>query len=121
MSDNKNKTGAQLIADERRRHKSLGWGPAQDDRLANGELAQAAAYHAAPQANCNQPDQGNDCPDYPKAMGQPGEPKNRLEELIWVGALAAAEIDRMLRAGHKLDTEPVVETEQDLTAAPVVD
>jgi hypothetical protein len=98
-------SGIDLIAAERGRQVTAeGWTPAHDDAHGRGELARAAAVYAQ-------------CPEYRQrarrfgsdiyyAAGWPFEPEawspspdDRVRELVKAGALVAAEIDRLQRAG----------------------
>jgi hypothetical protein len=104
-------TGVDLIAAERRRQVEVeGFTAARDDRYRRGELAQAAAYYAYP---------GEDVASgfthkfgtgsvsistqrllYPAGWSLTTGDKarhDRIKQLAIAGALAAAEIDRLLR------------------------
>jgi hypothetical protein len=103
--------GVDLIAAERRRQVEVeGFDAARDDRCRKGELAQAAAYYAYP---------GDDVATgythkwgtgsfsvstkrllYPAGWSLSAGDKarhDRIKQLAIAGALAAAEIDRLLR------------------------
>ena len=96
-------TGAELIAAERKRQiEEEGWSAEHDDRLAKGQLAKAAMCY------CMEPgddvDNDNKVPpeEWPlkRKLWKP-TPGNRIRELVKAGALAAAEIDRLLRKEGK--------------------
>jgi hypothetical protein len=73
--------GVKLIADERVRQITVkGWSDSHDDAHTNGELIVAAIHYAT--ANC---------------ICKP--PSGRIGNLAKAGALIAAEIDRIMRAG----------------------
>ncbi len=111
------KTGAEMIADERwRQVAEKGWTPEHDDRHEHNELAIAAACYAA---------HGTDDVHVVTqhgalsmggkifVVGEEALPfgelvvfdsmrkKRLLRRLVIAGALIAAEIDRLLRAGAK--------------------
>jgi len=94
------KTGAELIADERRRQiEDEGYTAEHDDKVDQpGELAAAACYYAA------RPEDTRAIQMYPPNWaGQHAKKKSksRLRQLVVAGALIAAEIDRMQRASTK--------------------
>lgn len=115
------RSGAELIAAERQRQLDAeGWTPEHDDRHAKGELAWAATCYAAPEAvvrvHVQQDRDGVGggvgwAEPWPSEWvenanrGEPGvvswrRPKvDRITELVKAGALIAAEIDRLQRAG----------------------
>lgn len=94
-------SGVELIAGERKRQiEKEGWSEQHDDSHCNGELADAAAYHAAT------------APAYRHWRGQQFESiwpegwdskwdhrkkSDRVRQLAIAGALIAAEIDRLQR------------------------
>lgn len=113
-------TGVDLIAAERRRQVEVeGFDAARDDRCRRGELAQAAAYYAAP---------GEDLATgvthrwgtgsisislakllFPAGWSLNGREKSRhdrIRQLTIAGALAAAEIDRLLREQSRANQPP---------------
>lgn len=91
-----NKTGIELIADERKRQIEVeGWTPEHDALHKNGELADAAACYA-----------GLTRRDHKFSFRVPNSwpfrifdwkptPNDRVRELVKAGALIAAEIDRI--------------------------
>lgn len=110
--------GVELIAVERERQVSgEGWTPEHDDTHRKNELAWAAACYAAPDrilvhregrnghgfvepwptATYPQTRYADDFGSYREGWHRPECP--RVEQLIKSGALIAAEIDRLLRAG----------------------
>ena len=94
------KTGIELIADERQRQISdEGWTPGHDDEHEEGSLAQAAACYAMPLWSRRHDQQGlpQIWPWY--AEWWKPTPDDRVRELVKAGALIAAEIDRLQRAG----------------------
>lgn len=93
------KSGADLIAEERKRHEAVeGWASSHDDEHIFGEMAKAAACYAIP----NDERRGlihfrNIWPiEWDPKYWKPS-PDDRVKELIKAGALIAAEIDRLLR------------------------
>lgn len=101
---NKNKSGVELIAEERQRQiEKEGWTPAHDSEHDKGELVDAAICYAM----------GSDVITYEPPMNFPNRislqqywwpwdrqwwkptPDNRIRELQKAGALIAAEIDRL--------------------------
>lgn len=110
MSKHALDNGLKLITVERcRQVYAEGWTPEHDDEHQEGALAQAAAVYAAPQGTRARA-------RYPAAIF--GEaptmwpwddswwkptPGDRIRELVKAGALIAAEIDRLLRAGAKTE------------------
>ena len=97
MAERKN--GAQLIAAERQRQIAKeGWDFSHDDEHTDGELAQAAACYAL-WSRRRRYTYGYipfRWPWEPEAW----KPKGRLRDLVRAGALIAAEIDRLQRAGE---------------------
>lgn len=98
------RTGAQRIADERQRQiEKEGWSPEHDDEHDEGQLAWAAACYAAPEAIFGMHGRATFDPwPWPADDKRPGPnftPAERIRELEKAGALIAAEIDRLLRAG----------------------
>lgn len=95
-------TGCELIAEERQRQvDEEGWTSEHDDQHAGGQLAQAGACYAA-WAECVcipehcEPKVGQVV--WPFGADQ-FKPKDRIRNLVRAGALIAAEIDRLQRAG----------------------
>lgn len=95
----KQKTGIELIADERQRQIRVeGWTAEHDAGHTNRELAQAAACYLRAYAT-----QNNVCPDdwpWEEKWWKPGEIHRGdfdITTVIKAGALAAAELDRKLR------------------------
>lgn len=87
------KTGIELIADERKRQiEEEGFDPVHDERWTGGEMAIAAICYAEP---------GKKHPDFkPYEFPWDSEwwkptPDDRVRELVKAGALIAAEIDRL--------------------------
>lgn len=88
------KTGIELITEERARQISEeGWTPKHDDQHDGGEMACAAACYAISASG---------------GIERSGlwpwgrvwwKPKNQVRDLVRAGALIAAEIDRLQRAG----------------------
>lgn len=92
------KDGSALIADERARQITQeGWTPEHDDGHSNGDLAVAAACYAAPGGQLRGEEIREQWP-WENAWWKP-TPNDRVRELVKAGALIAAEIDRLLRAG----------------------
>ena len=96
------RTGAERIADERRRQiEREGWTPEHDDEHEDGELATAAACYALQDHDVYVPGNGlhGGRIDWPwSAAWYKRHHDNRVRELEKAGALIAAEIDRLLRA-----------------------
>lgn len=99
------KTGAELIAEERRRQMSdEGWTPTLDDNWIDGQLQRAAeCYLKAP-----------DISQVPNVIYPPGswpwedpawKPKSRLANLVRAGALLQAERDRLKRIQDRIAAE----------------
>lgn len=96
-----NKTGIELIAEERQRQiNQEDWTPHHDDGHTHGELAIAAACYAVQDTDASvvYPD------DDPEGSGWPWsreswKPKDTIRNLVRAGALIAAEIDREMRCG----------------------
>jgi len=102
-------TGVHLIAAERARQiKDEGWSRTHDDEHAHGEMALAAACYAVVDAEATA---FKGFLDDLWGMLWPAtnwsikwwKPKDPLRNLIRAGALIAAEIDRRLGAGEKLE------------------
>lgn len=110
----KQKTGVQLIADERNRQmEKEGWTPEHDDQHTDRSLAMAAACYAAPERilirriekkrnGCGVPTglyRNRLCDPWPWS---PDWDKREIHDvkrqLVIAGALIAAEIDRLQRA-----------------------
>ena len=88
-------TGVQLIERERREQMTREqWSDVHDDTHRRGELARAAACYAL----VDLPIKGR--PRWPWSCDW-WKPKSRLRNLIRAGALIAAEIDRLVRAGER--------------------
>lgn len=112
-------TGVDLIADERARQMSAeGWSPEHDDGHDGGELAMAAACYAAPdrlyveERHANSvgfidPWPWDETDDKRPRNGNmlvhnwTASPQARIRQLAKAGALIAAEIDRLIRAGAR--------------------
>lgn len=115
------KTGVEMIADERARQiadeddRGEGWTPEHDDEHDDGELALAAICYATP-VRIYTSESGFDFRDpwparwddqWDKRLNDEPEirspenysPEERIDFLIKAGALIAAEIDRLGRAG----------------------
>src|SRR5437870_10325274 len=96
------KTGIELIAEERARQiADEGWTPKHDDEHCNGELAEAAACYAfesSRHAHMGRPTR-HPPPDWPWD-DEWWKPKDQIRDLVRAGALIAAEIDRLQRAGN---------------------
>lgn len=94
-----NKTGIELISEERKRQiEKEGWSAEHDSSHYEGELAIAASIYAAPD---NIRDYGDDHEyevpyfwPWDKEWWKPS-PEDRIRELVKAGALIAAEIDRL--------------------------
>lgn len=96
--------GARLIAEERNRQLlDEGFDRVRDNKYVNGELAEAAACYATPLHDRPFPVRVDGQPPliwpWEKKWWKP-TPENRIRELQKAGALIAAEIDRLLRAGE---------------------
>jgi hypothetical protein len=95
-------TGAELIAQERRRQiEEEDYTPEHDDAHEEGEIALAAACYALP-AEYRDPSALNGAPDddpafWPWIYGWSPTPGDRIRELVKAGALICAEIDRLQR------------------------
>lgn len=96
-------TGAEMIAAERERQVTEeGWTPQHDDEHRNGELAMAAACYAA---EAGMRPTHSHMRAAPVASGWPWEQQwwkptgDPVRDLVKAGALIAAEIDRLQRAG----------------------
>lgn len=98
--------GAQMIGNERERQIKL-WGDAHDDKHRNGELAEAAIVYVRCALTASNPHSSlaaAPMPDPPSDWPWEAEwfdPKwsDPVRTLVKAGALIAAEIDRLLRAG----------------------
>jgi hypothetical protein len=112
-------SGVDLIAAERRRQiEQEGWTPEHDDEHTAGEMAAAAALYAAPKDDlwrvefcdsCHAPHVTDPWPWWDnnysgrgprllRAWDKRGQ-HSRLRRLVIAGALIAAEIERLQRAG----------------------
>ena len=92
------KTGAELIRLERLRQiTNKGYDATHDDQHTNGALIMMAAICACDGTDARV--EGYDGPDWGilKRHGRNGKNPNRIQVLAIVGALAAAEIDRLQR------------------------
>lgn len=90
--------GSDLIAAERERQIAVeGWTPEHDDEHADGELAEAAICYLLRRNDPNNFVPPQWWPWEPSAWKQSDDP---LRNLIKAGALVAAEIDRLVRAGR---------------------
>jgi hypothetical protein len=95
------KTGIQLIAEERERQISQeGWTDANDDEHGFGELALAGAAYALSGIEdfADRPLRGEIRRLFPWSLDWL-KPRNPVRDLTRAGALIAAEIDRLQRAG----------------------
>lgn len=94
--------GVALIEAERDRQRiDEGWTDDHDDDHGRGEMAIAAACYAThgTDAAVEYPDAPWDClPGWPWSAGD-WKPGTQVRNLVKAGALIAAEIDRVLRAG----------------------
>lgn len=100
------KTGAEIIADERKRQIEVeGWSAEHDAQHTNDELIKAAMCYLQPESvrtynrlwDSKTPDDIKIPPalwPWDKEWWKPS-PDNRIRELAIVGALIAAEIDRI--------------------------
>ena len=101
------KTGAELIADERKRQIEVeGWSTEHDAQYNNYELINAATCYCQPESirTYNRTWRGLEHPDditippigwpWAKEWWKPS-PDDRVRELVKAGALIAAEIDRL--------------------------
>lgn len=118
MSD---KTGIELIAEERQRQiDAEGWTPEHDAQHIVGELAFAACYYALPsmpyRSLCEHT--GENCTTLPDDMFRATEwdwkwakrnKMSRLRRLQVAGALIAAEIDRVLATGEQPGAEEAID------------
>lgn len=107
--------GVDLIAAERRRQVEVeGFDAARDDRCRKGELARAAAYYAFPGDDVatgvtHRWGTGSISVSLAKLMfpagwslnGREKSRHDRIRQLTIAGALAAAEIDRLLRVEER--------------------
>ena len=108
-SEKKNKTGAELICEERKRQIEVeGWSAEHDDREHSpGSLAQAgAAYalHAAAKLDNRGSDALCECAEsnWPfDAVWWKPTPEDPIRQLAKAGALIAAEIDRLQRMNNR--------------------
>ena len=95
-------TGADMIDAERARHASEGYTAAHDDEHKQAELTNAAGAYLM--AACNQvvlPDESlpsTTPPMWPFAQAYWKPHRDPVRNLVKAGALAAAEIDRILRS-----------------------
>lgn len=100
MTTPRPKTGAELITAERQRQIDVeGYTPAHDEKFTSGSLGAAAASYALPPDSYERT--GMDIPLTWPWSGQYWKPSpgDRIRELAKAGALIAAEIDRLQRAG----------------------
>ncbi|UYW25733.1 DUF551 domain-containing protein [Methylorubrum extorquens] len=92
-----------VLAERRRQVTAEGWSPEHDDTHSRGEMAQAAACYALPQAQRHCLDTRDNRPilthlwPWDQAWWKPGD---RRRELVKAGALILAEIERLDRAAH---------------------
>ena len=97
-------TGAELIAEERRRQMSVeGWTPDHDAKHRGKQLAKAACSylisHCDPDEDaCGDLSESRPTWDWPWAMKWWKPSKEPVRNLVKAGALIAAEIDRLLAA-----------------------
>lgn len=100
-----NKTGIELIAEERKRQiEKEKWDSDHDDDHWNGELSKAGACYALGSSHVSKRFHRDDGIVDIRIELWPWEekwwkptPKNRIKELVKAGALIAAEIDRLQR------------------------
>lgn len=91
------KTGIELITEERARQISKeGWTPEHDDKHDMGEMAMAAVCYAIPGSQRERLETDDIWP-WARHWWKPGT--DRVRQLVKAGALIAAEIDRLQRAG----------------------
>jgi hypothetical protein len=99
-------SGVELIALERARQvTSEGWTPEHDDRHEQREMAKAASCYAYEAARTDV-QRAADAPNVPLLWPWENawwKPTDRVRDLVKAGALCAAEIDRLLRAGEQID------------------
>ncbi len=101
-----------LIAAERDRQMEKGYDAAHDDGQENGQLAHKSQYYLSLD-NPNPQHQAQPADHYPYGEERP-KLRNRLDHAIRAGALAAAEVDRLLRLGlTQTVEEPDNETDTD--------
>ena len=92
-------TGVEFIAAERERQRGK-WGDRHDDTHDAGELAMAAACYAVPYPDALA--SGWSWPFEPETFNRArveDGPSGQICDLVKAGALIAAEIDRLQRAG----------------------
>jgi hypothetical protein len=91
-------SGLDMIRNEREKQLAVrGFDDKHDDVHAGEELAQAAAYYAIPEGR-------EPMPSFPETWDPKWAKKDkhtRIRQLAIAGALCAAEIDRLRRAGKK--------------------
>lgn len=99
-----NKTGIELIAEERQRQiDQEGWTEEHDDKYVNEELSLAAASYAVAADGRERYKQIDFSPSFwpwDEKWWKP-TPDDRIRELVKAGALIAADIDRLLREKEK--------------------
>ncbi len=92
------KTGAELIAEERTRQIEVeGWTPQTDDRHQRGELLDAALSYSRVAINVGHPAMNNPPREWPWASCWWKPSPDKVRNLVKMGALIAAEIDRLQR------------------------
>jgi len=86
----------QILGERRRQANTLGYTPEKDDKLANGELAAAAACYATPSLDR---EHSTGVPyGWPFSRRRYKKAKlDRVEQLIQTGALILAELERIDR------------------------
>lgn len=98
------KTGVELITIERRRQvKGEKYGKDHDDLHTDQSMAMAAAHYAAPAEALAVDHTGAWVEMWPDSWDKDYDKKEqhgRIKQLIIAGALCAAEIDRLHRAGQ---------------------
>lgn len=95
-------TGANLIHQERQRQVDvLGWSATTDDTYDSNQLLDAASTYITSaqygKAEALRSEQ------WPWKNEYPFNPSTSIRDLVKAGALIAAEIDRRLRLGHKIE------------------
>lgn len=92
--------GVRLIAEERQRQIDVeGWTPEHDDAHRYGEIAWAAVCYAAPGEVLVLDEGGEPVDPWPWEDGDKRPTTSRLRRMVKAGALIAAEIERLQRAG----------------------
>lgn len=90
-----NKTGIELIAEERKRQmEGEGWTAEMDGQQNSGQLARAAISYII--YGLGQDEEGESFEGWPWRV-ESWKPKDHIRNLIRAGAMIAAEIDRLQR------------------------